>query len=299
MLSWQGTPLPLYSLSSSPPVTAAPSYMSSGVENQPYYYTLPGSAYGPPLLPMLLMIPSGARAFSITFEPKELASSSAFNRAALVDFSANGSGVSPRRPDSYPTQNPNGQRTSAIACPQRSQQPQLTSPRRKTFYSSELHRVKMYSIKREFMEWYESHGEQAHPAPPAPIRKLIASCPHAVRTGRLHLHRHDGGVQAWMWVVLAPECKRGWVKRERGEARWVEVEAGETHPRMEGHVLHFLDNGETRWVKELTASQYAAQAGRRKRARAAVGRGTEPDRCSSGTGVFWGVLVVPGFPRLC
>ncbi|CDO77409.1 hypothetical protein BN946_scf184857.g16 [Trametes cinnabarina] len=144
--------------------------------------------------------------------------------------------------------------------------------RGKTFWSPELYTCKIRDTKSA-TEWYESYGTGPRKAPPAPIRKLVrnpelagfrgSGGPH-VLSGRLHIHRHGERLQAWMWTGMSKRLPRSEeATGAEGTNGWVRAFEGMEHPRLKGYVLHFIENGEPRWVRETSAKQYAA--GRRRR----------------------------------
>ncbi|KAI0332251.1 hypothetical protein GY45DRAFT_1369390 [Cubamyces sp. BRFM 1775] len=114
--------------------------------------------------------------------------------------------------------------------------------------------------KGEVTEWYESHGPRARDAPPGPIRRLAQE--RGANIGCLHVHTHEDGVQAWMLDRAPPSPRRQTLpacsgKRTGPKLEWRRVHVGEPHPRLRGLVLHFLNNGEPRWVRPASAKKYA------------------------------------------
>ena len=109
-------------------------------------------------------------------------------------------------------------------------------------------------------EWYESHGPRARDAPPGPIRRLVQE--RGARVGCLHVHKHDAGAQTWMLDRAAPSARHQKLPAGAGKCKgpkleWKRVRVGEAHPRLRGLVLHFLKNGEPRWVRPASLKKYA------------------------------------------
>ncbi|TBU63499.1 hypothetical protein BD310DRAFT_582551 [Dichomitus squalens] len=75
----------------------------------------------------------------------------------------------------------------------------------------------------------------------------------------------DGGVEASVNGSRDSDGVQGREReRERGHGgEWVRVYPGQPHPELEGYVLHMLDGGEPRWVKALSARQYASTRSKR------------------------------------
>lgn len=136
--------------------------------------------------------------------------------------------------------------------------------RRKTYFSTELFKRKINNIDNEYTQWYESDADHKRRAP---LERICDLVDQRTRTGRLYVHTHARGVQAWMWTY---ERGPDGVKPEGARKEWVEVQVGTAHPRLRGYVLHFLGNGEPRWVKAHSAVTYSIR-------RRASGAGDDDD----------------------
>ncbi|KAI9065202.1 hypothetical protein FKP32DRAFT_504059 [Trametes sanguinea] len=134
---------------------------------------------------------------------------------------------------------------------------------------------------KSYTTWYgptESSGPL--PAPP----DILSPC-HAF----LYVHKHARGTQVWMFhsarrtamlsssassascqgegpAGVAPETRREPdAEPVKGKGRWKLVYPGFPHPDLAGYVLHLLDDGQPRWVKEASAKTYAGGQRRRQR----------------------------------
>ncbi|RDX45845.1 hypothetical protein OH76DRAFT_1303638, partial [Lentinus brumalis] len=89
----------------------------------------------------------------------------------------------------------------------------------------------------------------------------------------LYVHGHRRGVQAWMYCSTAREgegTRNGnWnengeseqgdsLRRGKGasEREWRRTYEGQEHPDLDGYVLHFLESGAPRWVRNVSAKAY-------------------------------------------
>ena len=128
----------------------------------------------------------------------------------------------------------------------------------------ERRRFKIRNTDR-FTDWYLSRSRRSLDGPPA----------HLLRPARgsLYAHRHANGTQVWLYVVRdkGKEKEEGGSKgkgravsllRPRVEGKWERIYPGTEHPDLEGYVLHIIDRGHPRWVKEQTARAYAEKRGR-------------------------------------
>ena len=141
----------------------------------------------------------------------------------------------------------------------------------------------------EHVSWYYTQSKRAIDAVPAVLLKP--------RHEALYVHRFRVpfvGWQAWIYIKhtnaggqvqasagagagaagnsRSRDGNRGGGNSENvGEAgerqagEWRRVEIGDPHPRIEGLVLHMLDEDGPRWVKPQSARSYAS--GKHKRAR--------------------------------
>ncbi|KAH9903368.1 hypothetical protein C8Q73DRAFT_674433 [Cubamyces lactineus] len=129
-----------------------------------------------------------------------------------------------------------------------------------TYYCPDLYTFRIRGGEGEVTEWYESHGPRTRELPPAPIRRLAQE--RGADIGCLHVHTHDSGTQAWMLDLSGPLPRRhtlpaGVDQRRELKLVWRRVHVGKTHPRLRGLVLHFLKNGEPRWVRPASLKKYA------------------------------------------
>ncbi|KAI0772908.1 hypothetical protein BD413DRAFT_622494 [Trametes elegans] len=119
-------------------------------------------------------------------------------------------------------------------------------------------RKKQHKIREteRYTTWYSTKSRNALPRPPHILKPA---------RGNLYVHRHRAGVQVWLYYACAvPRRPAG---AEAREGAWQVVHEGVAHPELDGYVLHLLDDGTPRWVKEASAQTYAAA--RRKRERMA------------------------------
>ncbi|KAI0649889.1 hypothetical protein C8Q79DRAFT_1006217 [Trametes meyenii] len=121
---------------------------------------------------------------------------------------------------------------------------------------------------------------------PTESARALAAPPDGLRPARtwlyVHRYRAGAGTQVWMFIgagtglgsrrALLPsssstsstsvgegegegEGEEG--SEGEGQGGWRVVYPGHRHPDLEGYVLHLLDSGEPRWVKEASAKTYA------------------------------------------
>ncbi|RPD61618.1 hypothetical protein L226DRAFT_570332 [Lentinus tigrinus ALCF2SS1-7] len=126
----------------------------------------------------------------------------------------------------------------------------------------ERRQFKIRGIDRHVI-WYKTADHATLKAPPA---HLLRPRQHA-----LYVHAHRRGIQAWMYFKDASEradrdhsqgTGKG-KKTERKEAseremlaRWRRTYEGQEHPELDGYVLHFLQDGSPRWVRNVSAKAY-------------------------------------------
>ena len=143
----------------------------------------------------------------------------------------------------------------------------------------ERHQFKIRGVK-EHVRWYYTESKRAIDAVP---EALLKPCHEA-----LYVHRFVKpfeGRQVWIYVKFAGAGRQdrgsGGNSGNRGEnpngsgsestggeqrsGEWRRVQIGDPHPRLEGLVLHLLDEAGPRWVKPHSARQYANAKHKRAR----------------------------------
>lgn len=90
----------------------------------------------------------------------------------------------------------------------------------------------------EKVVWYASEGSPLLVVPVAPTLAEV---------GDVYVHKSEGEVQVWLRI---------------DDGTWQPVGERHPHPRLKGHVLRLLDNGDPRWVTKDTFRTYL---GRRKK----------------------------------
>ncbi|OSD00149.1 hypothetical protein PYCCODRAFT_1469680 [Trametes coccinea BRFM310] len=94
---------------------------------------------------------------------------------------------------------------------------------------------------REKTTWYESNSQSLLPSP--------LSVPLAC-FGDLYVH-------------TAPDAKQVWL--HTAEKEWKRIDNYHPHPWLPGYVLHFIANGEPRWVTQESLRTYRTRLEKRKR----------------------------------
>ncbi|KAI0363037.1 hypothetical protein BV20DRAFT_1058394 [Pilatotrama ljubarskyi] len=135
--------------------------------------------------------------------------------------------------------------------PQVSSDPQLGGPARttedvvsRTGSDEKLHVVrKEHSIRstREKTVWFESRG------------RSMLSTPETVplaRFGDLYVHNSLDVKQVWLRTA---------------EQQWLKIDIYHPHPWLPGYKLHFIANGEPRWVTQDSLQTYKTRMEKRKR----------------------------------
>ncbi|KAL1948441.1 hypothetical protein VTO73DRAFT_12516 [Trametes versicolor] len=265
------TPYPFYAS----PFVPSPYTSAGNAENQPSVSLTPYSNFsavqsGLPTA-VTFLIPPGASTINFTWRAENPASTI----PPQLPFTSPPSTthVSPRNQQEHPgpdseehdsiIRNTLGPSPSDAGSPGPEQTPQ-PKKRRKTYFSTELLKRKINNIDNEYTQWYESDADHKRRAP---LERICDLVDQRTRTGRLYVHTHALGVQAWMWAY---ERGPDGVKPEGARKEWVEVQVGAAHPRLRGYVLHFLGNGEPRWVKAHSAVTYSIR-------RRASGAGDDDD----------------------
>ena len=93
----------------------------------------------------------------------------------------------------------------------------------------------------EYTYWYTSESETMIKEPPSILRP---------KHTQLYVHRANNTKTTRIWMYFADNGRKG-------AGRWERIRRWHEHPSMEGYVLHLLQNGEPRWVKEGSARNYA------------------------------------------
>ncbi|KAI0697660.1 hypothetical protein C8T65DRAFT_743139 [Cerioporus squamosus] len=101
--------------------------------------------------------------------------------------------------------------------------------------------------------WYKTADHAALKAPPT---HLLRPQQHA-----LYVHTHPRGVQAWMYC---PRIGREGAGGRDIASEWRRTCEGQEHPDLGGYVLHFLESGAPRWVRNLSAKAYEKAQRKRK-----------------------------------